>query len=64
MSLMSPTLADGFFTTNAIWEAPTKLLTFCQTELKDFFSFVTFHRVGGTRENITEQIGFELSLAG
>ena len=45
MSLVSPTLADGFFTTNAILEAPTKLLTFCQTELKDFFSFVTFHRI-------------------
>ena len=44
-SLRSPTLADGFFITNAIWEALTKLFTFCQTQLKDFCSFVAFHRI-------------------
>ena len=26
MSLMSPTLAGGFFTTNATWEAPYRVL--------------------------------------
>ena len=44
-SLRSPALADGFFITNAIWEALTKLFTFCQTQLKDFCSFVAFHRI-------------------